>query len=162
MTTYTSDRAKSTFPVYKPDGAGDLAAAYGTYNWSSALGTGTVELCKLPAGAVVLGGWLMGDDLDTGTEAMDFDIGYAANGVENADTDAFGNFGVVTGDAFAAGNLSMSAGINYWLPSVTGSVLASGGPLAFSAETTVTMTINVAANAGGTGRISVVLLYIVP
>ncbi|WP_457797628.1 hypothetical protein [Methylocystis sp. S23] len=119
-------------------------------------------MCKLPAGAVVIGGWVMGDDLDTGTEALDFDIGWAANGVEEADPDGFGNFGVVTGDAFSAGNLSMSAGINYWLPSVTGSKLADLGPLSFSAETTVTVTINAAANAGGTGTLSVVLLYVVP
>lgn len=161
-TNITADRAASTFPVYKPDGAGDLAVAWGKYTWSSALDTGTVSLCKLPAGSTVIGGWIMGDDLDTGTEALDFDIGYAANGVESADTDAFGNFGVVTGDAFAAGNLSMSAGINYWLPAVTGSVLADTGPVSLSAETTITMTINAAANAGGTGTITVVILYVAP
>ncbi|MFO1126464.1 MAG: hypothetical protein U1E25_15060 [Methylocystis sp.] len=162
MATLTADRAKATFPVFKGDGAGDLCAAYGSYTWASALSTDTVQLCRLPAGAVVLGGWIMGDDLDTGTEALDFDIGWAANGVEVANPDGFGNFGVVTGDAFSAGNLSMSAGINYWLPAVTGSVLADTGPQAFTNETIITMTINAAANAGGTGTISIVLLYVVP
>jgi hypothetical protein len=162
MGTLTADRAADGFPVFKPAGSGTVAAAYGKYTWAAALGADTIEMCKLPAGAVVIGGWVMGDDLDTGTEALDFDIGWAANGVEDADPDGFGNFGVVTGDAFAAGNLSMSAGINYWLPAVTGSKLADLGPLSFSAETTVTVTINAAANAGGTGTLSVVLLYVVP
>lgn len=162
MTDITTTRGASTFPVYKPQGAGNLAAAYGTYTWAAALETGTVSLCRLPAGAVVIGGWIMGDDLDTGTEALDFDIGWAANGVEAVDTDGFGNFGVVTGDAFAAGNLSVAAGINYWLPAVTGCKLADTGPVSFTNETVITMTINAAANAGGTGTITVVLLYLVP
>lgn len=156
MATLTASRAASTFPVFKGEGAGALCVAYGTYEWAAALSTDTVEMCRIPAGAVVVGGWVMGDDIDTGTETLDFDIGWAANGVEAVDTDGFGNLGVVTGDAVT--EWKPVAGI---LMPLQGLLLADG-PKAFTNETVITVTINAAAQAGGTGTLSVVVLYVVP
>ncbi len=158
MTTLTADRAASTFPVFKASGAGIMCAAYGTYELGTAPSANDIiEFCKVPKGAVILGGYLYGDDIDSGTATFEFDVGYAANGVESAAPDAFLNSGVISGDAFAAGNVSNVAGICYPLFGVL-----KDGPLALSAETTITGTVTAAANAGGTGTLSVVVFYVVP
>ena len=80
-----------------------------------------IAMCRTPANATIIGGWVIGDDIDTGTETLDFDAGYAANGTDAADTDAWGNFGVVTGDV----SVHLGAG-GIYLPFQ--GVLASGGP----------------------------------
>ena len=158
MATVTAARAASTFPVFKATGAGVMCVAYGTYEIATALSANdVVEFCRLPKGAVVVGGWLYGDDIDTGTGTLEIDVGYAANGTEVADPDAFLNSGAITGSAFAAGNVSNVAGIMYPLNGVL-----KDGPLTLSAETVVTGTITAAANAGGTGTVSVVVHYVVP
>jgi hypothetical protein len=164
MATYTAARAASTFPTFKGEGSGALCVAYGSYTLASNLAAATViEMCKVPAGAVVIGGEFIGPDLDTNaTEELDWDIGWAANGVESADTDGLGNLGVITGDAFAAGSISMSAGIHYNLASTTGSKIQELGPLTFSAETTFIITINTDAATGGTGLVQLRIYYVCP
>ena len=158
MATFTAARAASTLPVFKPSGAGIVCAAYGTYEIGTALSAADiVEFCRVPKGAVVIGGWLYGDDIDTGTETLEIDVGYSANGVDSADPDAFLNSGVISGDAFATGNVSNVAGICYPLFGVL-----KDGPLSLSDETTIIGTWTAAANAGGTGTVSVVVHYIVP
>jgi hypothetical protein len=77
--------------------------------------------------------------------------------VDVADPDAFLNSGVISGDTFAAGNLDNVAGILYPLHGVL-----KDGPLTLGAETVITGTVTAAANAGGTGTISVTVLYVVP
>src|SRR5574338_662989 len=94
MATLTGTHAVSTYPV---SGAavptGVLQVAWGIYTLAANPSQNDViECCKLPKGATVIGGWLAGADIDTGTETFDIDVGYAD------DTDAFGNLGVVTGD----------------------------------------------------------------
>jgi hypothetical protein len=164
MTTYTATRAASTFPTFKGEGSGALCVAYGTYTLASNLAAATViEMCKVPAGAVVIGGEFIGVDLDTdATEELDWDIGWLANGVESADTDGLGNLGVITGDAFAAGSISMSAGMHYNLASTTGSKIRELGPLTFSAETTFAILINTDAATGGTGLVQLYIYYVCP
>lgn len=157
MATFTATRAGSTFPVFKPVGAGVLCAAYGTIE----IGTNPADddvyqMCRIPKGAVVVGGMVYADDIDTGTEALDMDIGWAANGVDAADPDGFGNLGVWTGDVTTdlkpvAGNMFPFQG-----------KLLTDGPQAFSAETIIQVEANAAANAGGTGTLSVVVYYVVP
>jgi len=158
MATVTAARAASTLPVFRPSGAGLMCAAYGTYEIASALSAADIiEFCRVPAGAVILGGWLYGDDIDTGTETLEIDVGYAANGAVAADPDAFLNSGVITGDLFALGNVSHVAGIMYPLNGVL-----KDGPLALTAETVIIGTITAVAAAGGTGTVSVVVHYVVP
>lgn len=102
-----------------------------------------VQMIKLPAGATVVSGTLYGTDIDTGTEALDIDIGWAANGTEGADPDGFGNLGVWTGDTPNS------------FPFVN--VLPTTGPQFFTNETIIQLVCNAAANAGGTGKLWVVV-----
>lgn len=97
--TLTATRAASTFPVAGHGSHGNLKVATGTYEIAAVVEDGDIfEMCRLPANSVVVGGMLYADDIDTGTEALDMDIGWAANGSESADPDGFGNLGVWTGD----------------------------------------------------------------
>jgi len=161
--TLTTTRGAATFPVFKASGSGIVCAAYGTYEIAANVEDGDIfEMCRLPAGAVVVGGMLYGDDLDTGTETLDMDVGWAANGgsgtYDSADPDGLGNLGVLTGDAFAAGNVSPVAGLMYPLSGV----LAGGDLPTFTAETTIQIEANAAAATGGTGTVSLVVYYVNP
>jgi len=154
--TLTATRAASTFPVAGDGMAGNLKVATGTYELAANVEDGDIfEMCKVPANAVVVMGWVYGDDLDTGTEALDMDVGWAANGTDAADPDGFGNLGVWTGDAVAG--IKPEVGIHYPFSGV----LYTGGPKKFAAETTIQVEANVAANAGGTGTLTVVVLYFI-
>lgn len=154
MATLTAARAASTFPVGGAGPANLLHVAYGVYNMTAAASANDViEFCKLPAGATVIGGYLQGADIDTGTETFDIDIGWAANGTDAADTDGFGNFGVLSGDATTE-RLPV-AGI--YVPLVN--VIQDSGYKTFAAETKVIGTVIAAAQAGGTGVLKVVVFY---
>ncbi len=157
MATYTADRALSTVPAYQNRGSGNLSVAYGTYELTSNLAAATIiEFCRIPGGAVVLDGFLRMEDIDTNAaEEFDFDVGYGANGAVVADPDAFGNFGVHTGDA-VAGYLP-EGGVR--LPFMG---VLKDGPLAFTRETVITGTINVDALTFAAGTITVVVYYVNP
>jgi hypothetical protein len=147
-------RATATFPV---PGTGILRVAHGTYEHATNLvATTTIDYCRVPKGAVVVGGWWGGDDLDTnGSEEINIDIGWAANGVEVADPDGWGNLDVLTGDV----SVHMPvAGL--WFP-LQGKLLTDG-PQTFSAETVMQAVINVDAATGGTGTTSMVVYFYVP
>lgn len=153
--TVAAAQAATGRPVASHGFAGNVKAAYGTYNIASAVAQNDViQMCRTPRGAVILDVAIYGQDIDTGTEALDFDAGYAANGVDSADTDAWGAFVNVTGDGIG----NDTAGVRLF----GGGVLASGGPKQLGAETLHQITFNAAANAGGTGRLTMVVYYIVP
>lgn len=164
MATLTATRAASTFPVFQPTGSGLLCAAYGTYALTANVTIADIaKMCKLPAGAVVVGGHLYASDIDTNaTETLDMDVGWAANGgtgtYDAADPDGLGNFGVFTGDAFATGNVSNVVGVNYPL----NGLLATGVLPAFTAETTIQIVFNAVAATFAAGSVSVVVFYVVP
>ncbi len=146
-----------TTPVYSPIGGGNLGVAVGTYEIATnPTIADVIRFCKVPRGAVVIGGWLTGDDIDTGTETLDIDIGWEANGVDTADPDGFGNMGLLTGDTVT--EVIPVASIFRNLQGV----LNSEGTKAFGAETWISGTVVAAAAAGGTGTISVKVLYYVP
>lgn len=154
--TLTADRAKDKFPVAAHGDAMTLKVATGKYDVAANVEDGDIfELCKLPKDAVVVGGVFYADDLDTGTETLDLDIGWAANGSDAADPDGFGNYGVLTGDAVTGvkpetGTLLPLAG-----------VLITGGPKKFAAETTIQAEANAAAATFAAGTISVVVYYFI-
>lgn len=156
--TLTATRAASTFPVYKGKGAGDLCVAWGTYELAANVEDGDIfEMCRIPKGAVVVGGAVYADDLDTdASEALDMDVGWAANGVDDADVDGFGNLGTWTGDAVAG--VKPETGINFPF----GGKLLTHGPQTFNAETVIQIEAHAAATAGGTGTLSVVVYYVTP
>lgn len=156
MATVVGPMAASTAPVpSKPVPAGVLGVAWGYYNIATALSAADIiNICKLPAGATVIGGFLQAADIDTGTETLDLDVGWLGNGTDSADPDGFGNFGVLSGDAVA--EFKPVAGI--YNPLVN--VIQDSAFKTFAAETTVTVTITAAANMGGTGYIKVVLWFV--
>lgn len=158
MAAFIASRAASTFPVFQPVGSGVLCAAYGTIEvTANPVAADTYAMCVLPAGAVVLGGRIYSDDLDTNaTETLDLDVGWLANGAEVADPDGFGNLGVQGTDTVAG--IKPESGYNYAL----GGVLATDGPKTFTAETTIAVTCVATAATFAAGTLSVVVYYCVP
>lgn len=160
--TLTATRAATGFPVPVFPGAGVVHAARGTYAIAANVEDGDIfEMCWLPAGAVVIGGWLYAADMDTGTETLDIDIGWAANGgsgtYDAADPDGLGNLGVLTGDAFA--NPSISAVAGSVIP-IQG-LLSTGVLPSFTRKTKVQLEANAAAATFAAGSVSLVVLYVV-
>ena len=152
--TLTADRAKAYTPVVGIGEAGTVKVAYGVYEIAANVEDGDIfEMCRIPAGAVVVDGFVRADDLDTGTVTLDMDVGWAANGYEAADPDGFGNLGVWTGDAVAG--IKPEAQIYFPL---NGSL--KNGPVTFTAETVIQVEANAAAATGGTGTLSVGVYYI--
>jgi hypothetical protein len=159
--TLTATRAAATFPVFQASGAGIMCCAYGTYEVAANVEDGDIfEMCRIPAGATIVGGAMYCDDLDTGIEALDMDIGWAANGgsgtYDSADPDGLGNLGVLTGDAFAAGNVSPVAGLIYPFSGA----FANGDLPTFTAETTIQVEANAAAGTFTAGALSIVVYYV--
>lgn len=155
--TTTGVRAEAGYPTPGPTGfAGIKRCAIGSHTFAS----GDDEdgdifaVCKIPAGATVVGGYVQGKDLDTGTEALDIDIGWAANGTESADVDGFGNLGLLSGDAVT--DIRPETGLYYPL----GGVLFTTGPQKFSADTVIQFEVNTAAGTLGGGKLTVVLDYV--
>lgn len=153
---FQATRAKAPFPVAGAGPGMNLKVATGTFEIASVVEVGdTYEMCKLPAGAVVVMGWVYGDDIDTGTETLDMDVGWKANATEVADPDGFGNLGVWTGDA----TVDVKPEVSIWYP--FGGVLRTAGPKKFTAETTIQLTAVAASNAGHVGTVTVVALYFI-
>lgn len=158
-------------PVFGHGMSGNVKAWYGKYTYTSAPSAADLlNLFKLPKNCLTLFGFVATDDIDTGTETLDIDIGFTANGggaatltitdgttYTNAnsgvaDDDGFVNGGVFTGDAIT--DLA-PAGTN-WRP-----FLHATGPKFFSEETLVQAKIVAAANATGTGTVYVCIFGIV-
>lgn len=150
MATVSADRAASTQPLYDPS-PGRLGFEWGVYEIASALSKNDiVEFFRLPTCSVV-DGFFRGDDIDTGAEALEIDIGHAAGAEGNvsADPDAFLNSGVITGDAIT--DLKPAAGIYYPFQG-----LLPGGPYALTDTSTMVQgVITAAAAGGGTGTLYV-------
>jgi hypothetical protein len=154
MATTTGTRAAAGFPEFTPNGSGYLCAAYGSATISANPTAADIfQLCKIPKGAVVLGGYFWTSDLDTGTEALDIDVGWADNGAEAADPDGLVNSGVLAGDAVTD---VLASGANYRAFPMT------AGPLTFTRNTTIQAVFNVAAATFAAGTIFVVVQYVVP
>lgn len=136
----------STFPM-AAFGGGVVNQAYGGYTFSATPSSGDVlKLFYLPA-CKVFDGALRGQDLDTGTETLDCDVGTPD------DTDAFGNFGVITGDVVT--ELKPEVGI--YLP--FGGLLRAGPVSLTAASTSVILTFNAAPATFAAGAIWVSALY---
>lgn len=157
MATFTATRAAATFPVGGLGEANSVKVAFGTIAIGTNPTAGDIyQMCRVPAGATVIGGYLQAVDLDTNaTETLDLDIGWAANGSDAADPDGFGNLGVLTGDASV--HLPV-AGL--YIPFA--GVLQSAGPKTFARETTLQVECIATAATGGTGQMTLVAFYIIP
>lgn len=136
---------------------GNLKVAHGTYSLTSAVEDGDIfEMVRLPAGATVVGGYLMGTDMDTNdTEELDMDIGWAANGDEVADVNGFGALGTITGDA----SVHLPAG-GMFFP--LQGVLFTAGPKTFNKETVIQVEVNTASATWANGVMTLVVFYVMP
>lgn len=163
MTIFVADRAASTFPVAQGHTAGAVHVAYGTYEVTiNPVTDDTYELCKVPAGAVILDGMFFCDDLDTGAEALDLDVGWKANGgsgtFDSVAADGLANMGTLLGDV-AAPNLATAVGLVY---NLAGPNFGAGDFPTFTAETTIQVTAITAATSFTAGAMSVYVLYTTP
>lgn len=158
MATFTAARAASTFPIAKPAVGGVMCIAQGTIAVAAnPVAADFYEMLRLPAGAVVTGGWFYSADLDTNaTETLDLDVGWLANGVDAANLTGFGNFGVMGTDTVAG--IKSESGYQYPL----GGVLITTGPQAFAAETVVGINTIATAATFAAGSMSLVVYYYVP
>lgn len=153
-TTFTATRGKTAFPAAASGPAMNLKVATGTIEVAANPTAGDIyEFCRLPAGAVVVMGWLYGDDLDTGIESLDLDIGWKATADEVTDTDGFGNLGLLSGDAVT----DIKPEVSLWYP--FGGVLRTAGPKLFTKEAVLQAYCNTTAATAGTGTLTLVALY---
>lgn len=142
--------------------ADNIKVAVGRYNFSTVVvESGDIrKVVRLPARCVVVGGELWAGDLDTGSETLDIDFGWADNGGGSetyvkrlegasraspnlwtytnmqagaADSDGFFNSGVWTG----AGVTNVFAAGNNWRP-----FPMIAGPVYFSRETELQFLVN--------------------
>jgi hypothetical protein len=150
MATITAARAASTVAAYTGLGSGNLCRAYGHYDYAAEPGAADVlEICRVPAGAVILGGFIRMGDMDSNaTETLDFDVGTAA------DTDMLGNFGVNTGDALVG--YTPEGGILLPLHGL----LATSGPITTTAETVIQVTFVDDPATFDSGNVTVVVHYV--
>lgn len=133
---------------YKPR-QGETATAWGLMDITVAQSKDdTITWFILPQDGIVIDGWLRGDDIDTGTETYELDIG------NSSDTDKYLDSGVLSGDAVAG--TKPETGIRQQLG---GTLITTGHPDALTAEETVLGTVVAAANAGGTGQLCLYMFY---
>jgi len=122
----------------------------------------------IPKNCLVVGGNIATTDIDTGTETLDVDVGWEANGGGSAtwtdpntgltftnagstlDADGFADVGVMTGDGIAQ---VYQAGVNY-------REIVLPVPLFFSERTMVTLTAVAPSHGGHTGTYGVYLDYL--
>ena len=152
--TLTASRAASTFPTTQYFGAGVLQCAYGTIALSTdVLEDGDIfEMCKVPA-CTIVGGYFSAEDLDTGGEAIDLMVGYAANGTDAADPNGLLLAGVKTGDISVHLDVAST-----WMPFQ--GAMTGAGPTTLSAPTTIQVEVNAAATTMAAGQMTVVVYYL--
>lgn len=166
MATFTAGAAKGKHPFPGLGVGSQELRVKGWINIAANPADGDIyQMCNIPDGALITHGVWMGSDIDTGTEALDIDLGWAANGTSSAatrvaldgteytdsgnaaDPDGFVNGGVLTGDAVTD---LMAAG-TFYRPIILGK------PLYFAKKTMCQMEANAAANAFAAGNIQVIL-----
>lgn len=159
--TLTGLRAKSTLPPQGPGVGSQIVPIFGHYAIAANVEDGDIfELCWTPDSFLLLSGHLAASDLDTGTEALDMDLGWAANGdgsstitthwgqtftnaAASADPDGLINAGVWTGDAITG----LTAG-GVYMP------LVLHTPLWFAKKTKIQLEANAAAATFAAGNVT--------
>lgn len=154
--TFTSAKARTgaLAPFNSGGNANGVLAQYISYTIPETPEVNDIyKLFALPKGAVPVFGYLGLTDVDTGTETLDIDLGYAGNGVDVADPDAYVNAGVLTGDTITDFPFTNLANLRLITPAAfTG----------LGAKTTVQAVVNAVAQAGGTGTLVAVIFYVTP
>lgn len=167
--TLTGSRGSRYFPAQSNGYTSTPVYCWGSYDIAANVEDGDIfEMCRTPNGFLLMGGWLTAEDIDTGTETLDMDLGWAANGNAAAEsvvapwgstyTDVgyqasatgLGNLGVWTGD-----------GTTGLLPAPTAFMILPAKPLWFSRSTVIQIEANAAANAFTAGKVTVCLQGII-
>lgn len=141
MATVLSTQAATTFPVYKPLAAGAVSFAYGVYTIASALSKDDIVGFFYLGPCKVVDGFFRADDIDTGTETFELDIG------TSSDSDLLLDSGVQSGDPVTElkPNYAGAAKIHVAFNGL------HSGPVSITTETRIQGLVVAAANAGGTG-----------
>ncbi|MCZ6897635.1 MAG: hypothetical protein O7D95_02850 [Betaproteobacteria bacterium] len=148
MATILSDQIDK--PIPGPGASGDLKVLFGSHTFAvAASDADVVRMFRIPQGFTPMFGWLVGADIDTGTEELELDVGVTG------DTTKFLNSGVITGDTIA--NEKITVGIKIPLQED----LMTVKPTEITSETDCIVTVTAAAQAGGTGVITVYLCGVV-
>ncbi len=161
--TFTSVRAAAGIQPFKLHGEGLLHAAYGTIEIATNPVVDDIyKMCKLPAGAVVVGGYFYMDDIDIhASETINLDVGWPANGgsgtYDSADPDGLGNLGVMPGDANTLPNIFNGTGNQIILPSPH---FGDGDLPFFTMPTTIQLKAIAVCATFAAGAVSVVVLYV--
>lgn len=160
---------------------GTMKCAFGRYNFSTVVvEDGDIrKVLVLPAKCLVVGGAMWAGDLDTGTETLDIDLGWADNGggsetlvlrLEGASRAAPSSF---TFTNMGAGSASATGFINsgVWSGDAVTDIIAAGinwrpiplitGPIYFSRKTTVQFEVNAASNTPADKEAWAFLNYVV-
>jgi len=154
--TLTAARAAASFPIADNSLAGVMHIGWGTYAVAANVEDGDIfEMHYVPDGATIHDGVLRADDIDTGVETLDGDVGWAANESDAADPDGLLNGGVWTGDAVAGVNPEAFTTLRY------GGVLKDG-PKTFTAgggKTMIQVEFNAAAATFAAGDLTITTYY---
>ena len=144
MATILSDQYGGVVPGFGE--GGNLKVLIGSKTFTVAPSAAdVVKMFVIPEGFTPLFGWLQGADIDTGTEALELDVGVTG------DATKYLNSGVITGDTIA--NEKITVGIKIPLQED----LMTVKPTQVTANTDCIVTVTAAAAGGGTGVIIVVL-----
>lgn len=164
--TLTGARASSTYPIPSHGYASAGYLVWGTYAIAANVEDGDIfEMCRTPHRFLALGGWLSADDIDTGTEALDMDLGWAANGTSSAETITT-PWGTTYSDSGYSASPTGLLNTGVWNGDAITDLLPAGKvyrpiilptPLLFLAPTKIQLEANVAANAFTAGSVTVVL-----
>lgn len=167
MAVNTAIRAGQNKPSISGGLALDTKRAWGTIEVvTNPAPLDTFVMCKLPKGAVITGGWLLGDKLDStgsGSGCLTINIGVdkavtAADGtaVTSASTsNALASAWALGPDAAAVTGYKPDVGRNLPL----GSLLFTNGPLLTSDECNVIVTVITSANGLTTGTLTLYVDY---
>lgn len=154
--TLSTTRSASTFPIAQNSFAGVVQAGHGTYAVAANVEDGDIfEMFYVPDNATILSGHVIAEDLDTGTEVLDGDVGWAANQTDAADPDGLLNGGVWLGDAVVGVRPEAGTRLEFF-------GLLKNGPFTFAAgggKTMIQVEFNVAANSFTAGDLTVVAYY---
>lgn len=114
--------------------------------------TDTIEVCVLPEGATIIGGFIEGNDIDTnGTPTLELDVGWRI-GTGSLSSTQLLNSGVITGDVVTG--FTPEGGFHYPF------TLPRGGKLC-TAETDIVVTVTGApATQNNNGYFNVAVFYL--
>ena len=146
-TAYNSDQYGTSIARVGAGAFGDLKMCYGSIELATAVVINdTVNVCTMPKGFTPMFGYIVGDDLDTGTETIQLDVGITGDATKYLDS------GVVSGDAIT----SWKTTVGVFMP--LQEELMTVKPTQLTADTDLIVKVTAAPNAGGTGTLTVMMV----